>query len=80
VVVVGCVDVVVGAFVVDVVVGAFVVDVVVGAFVVDVVVGSWGSMGSMVDGVIGVCVESSGSSPKTTTYKLKRFISDENHT
>ena len=65
VVVVGCVDVVVGAFVVDVVVGAFVVDVVVG---------------SVVDGVIGVCVESSGSSPKTTTYKLKRFISDENHT
>ena len=55
-VVVGCVDVVVGAFVVDVVVG------------------------SVVDGVIGVCVESSGSSPKTTTYKLKRFISDENHT
>ena len=64
-VVVGCVDVVVGAFVVDVVVGAFVVDVVVGF---------------VVDGVIGVCVESSGSSPKTTTYKLKRFISDENHT
>lgn len=50
-VVVGCVDVVVGAFVVDVVVGAFVVDVVVG---------------SVVGGVIGVCVEFSGLSSKTT--------------